>query len=74
LKRAEIEKQMAQYRKEWLATLDVEIKKRVAMYTEKMNYEKQYMAQLEIDHARQIQMYNELIRKLHEVAKAKQEA
>ena len=65
---------MAQYRKERLATLNEEIKKRVAMYTEKMEYERQYMAQLEIDHKREIEMYNELIRKLKEVAKAKQEA
>ena len=65
---------MAQYRKEWLATLDKEIKKRIAMYTEKMNYEKQYMEQLEIDQKRQVEMYNELIRKAKELAAARSEA
>jgi len=74
LKRAEIEKQMAEYRKEWLNTLNEEIKKRVAMYTEKMDYEKQYMQQLEIDQAKQVEMYNELIRKARELARARSEA
>lgn len=74
LKRAEIEKQMAQYRKEWLETLNVEIKKRADMYLQKMDYEKKYMEQLEISHKREMQMYDELIRKLKEVARAKQEA
>ena len=74
IKRAEIEKQMAQYRKEWLETLNVEIKKRVDMYLQKMDYEKKYMEELEINHEREMQMYDELIRKLKEVAKAKQEA
>ena len=74
LKRAEIEKQMAQYRKEWLATLEQEIKKRQAMYLEKLDYEKKYMAQLEIDQARQVEMYNQLIRKAKELAAARAEA
>lgn len=74
IKRAEIDKQMKQYQKERIAAIMEEAKKRAAMYQEKMDYERQYQAQLEIDHAKQIQMYNELIRKLHEVAKAKQEA
>ena len=74
LKRAEIEKQMAQYRKERLATLEQEIKKRQAMYLEKLDYEKKYMAQLEIDQARQVEMYNELIRKARELAKARSDA
>ena len=74
LKRAEIEKQMAQYRKEWLATLEEEIKKRQAMYLEKLDYEKKYMEQLEIDQQRQVEMYNELIRKAKELAAARSEA
>lgn len=74
IKRAEIDKQMKQYQKERIAAITEEAKKRAAMYQEKMEYERQYQKQLEIDHAKQIEMYNELIRKLHEVAKAKQEA
>lgn len=74
IKRAEIEKQMAQYRKERLATLEQEIKKRQAMYLEKLDYEKKYMAQLEIDQARQVEMYNQLIRKAKELAAARAEA
>jgi len=74
LKRAEIEKQMAEYRKEWLNTLNEEIKKRVAMYTEKMNYEKQYQEQLEIDYQKQREMYDELIRKARELAAARASA
>ena len=74
LKRAEIEKQMAEYRKQWLETLNVELEKWKNLYLQKVDYEKKYMEQLEIDHLREIQLYDELISKLKQVAKAKRAA
>jgi hypothetical protein len=62
---------MKQYQKEWLAAIDVEIKKRIAMYMEKMEYEKQYQQQLEIDYQKQMDMYNALIKKARELAEVR---
>lgn len=73
LKRAEIDKQMKQYQKEWLAAIDKEIVKYWYMVAEKKRYEKEYMDQLEIDYKRQQQMYDDLIRKAKELAKVRSE-
>ena len=73
LKRAEIDKQMKQYQKEWLAAIDKEIVKYGYMVAEKKRYEKEYMDQLEIDYKRQQQMYDDLIRKAKELAKVRSE-
>ena len=74
LKRAEIDKQMKQYQKEWLNAIDVEVKKYARMVIEKKRYEKEYMDQLEIDYKRQQQMYDDLIRKAKQLAEVRANA